>query len=128
MPLVKAMCMLDTIRARRNDLYRVADRNKVDKLYVFGSCARKEESNDSDIDFLVDFNSQASLLNQVHLRDEFQEIFGRGVDVVSSRGLSPFLSKRILSEDVAEARKPTPACYAGTASFSRRINGAVCMQ
>ena len=100
MPFVKAMCMLDTIRARRNDLYRVADRNKVDKLYVFGSCARKEESNDSDIDFLVDFNSQASLLNQVHLRDEFQEIFGRGVDVVSSRGLSPFLSKRILSEAV----------------------------
>ena len=94
------MCILDTIRARRNDLYRVADRNKVDKLYVFGSCARKEESNDSDIDFLVDFNSQASLLNQVHLRDEFQEIFGRGVDVVSSRGLSPFLSKRILSEAV----------------------------
>ena len=61
---------------------------------------RKEESNDSDIDFLVDFNSQASLLNQVHLRDEFQEMFGRGVDVVSSRGLSPFLSKRILSEAV----------------------------
>lgn len=100
MPLVKAMCMLDTIRARRNDLYRVADRNRVDKLYVFGSCARKEESNDSDIDFLVDFNPQASLLNQVHLRDEFQAIFGRGVDVVSSRGLSPFLSKRILAEAV----------------------------
>ena len=33
------MCMLDTIRAKRGELYRIADRNKADKLYVFGSCA-----------------------------------------------------------------------------------------
>lgn len=92
--------MLNSIRAKRAELYQIANRNKVDKLYLFGSCARQEEDENSDIDFLVDFNKQASLLNMVHLRDEFQIIFGRDVDIVSSRGLSPFLSKRILSEAV----------------------------
>ena len=39
--LANKMCMLDTIRAKRGELYRIADRNKADKLYVFGSCAHQ---------------------------------------------------------------------------------------
>ena len=48
------MCMLDEIRAKREEIYAVARAHKAEKLWVFGSCARKEETPDSDVDFLVD--------------------------------------------------------------------------
>ena len=36
------MCMLDDICAKRNEIYAVARRHKAEKLWVFGSCARRE--------------------------------------------------------------------------------------
>ena len=36
------MCMLDEIRAKRDEIYAIARRHKAEKLWVFGSCARKE--------------------------------------------------------------------------------------
>ena len=36
------MCMLDEIRARRDEIYAIARAHKAEKLWVFGSCARKE--------------------------------------------------------------------------------------
>ena len=95
------MCMLDEIRAKRDEIYAVARKYKAEKLWVFGSCARKEERPDSDVDFLVKFNDDASMLDLVHIKDGMQGIVMRDVDVVSSRGLSPFIGRRILSEAVA---------------------------
>jgi len=94
------MCMLDQVRAKRSAVMRIAASNKISKVLVFGSCARKEERSDSDIDFLVTFEEGASLLNQIHARDDLQELFGVPVDVVSSRGLSPYIGPRILAEAV----------------------------
>lgn len=36
------MCMLNEIRAKRDEIYAIARRYKAEKLLVFGSCARKE--------------------------------------------------------------------------------------
>ena len=101
--LTDKMCMLDTIRAKRGELYRIADRNKADKLYVFGSCARQEESEDSDVDFLVRFRKDASLLDQVGIANEFRDFLGRQVDVVSTGSLrrAPRFAHQVLSDYVA---------------------------
>ena len=48
------MCMLDKIRAKRDEIYAIARRHKAEKLWVFGSCARKEERPGSDVDFFGD--------------------------------------------------------------------------
>ena len=37
------MCMLDEIRAKRDEIYAIARRHKAEKLWAFGSCARGEE-------------------------------------------------------------------------------------
>jgi hypothetical protein len=37
------MCMLDTISAKRDEIYAAANSHKAERLWVFGSCARKEE-------------------------------------------------------------------------------------
>ena len=39
----KTVCMLDEIRAKREEIYAIARKHKAEKLGVFGSCARKEE-------------------------------------------------------------------------------------
>ena len=94
------MCMLDRIRSRREKIRRLAVDNRIDRVYVFGSCARKEERPDSDIDFLIDPLPGSSLLNQVHMRDGLISLFGRDVDLVSRRGLSPLLRDSIIEEAV----------------------------
>ena len=78
----------------------IARRHKAEKLWVFGSCARREERADSDIDLLVRFGDDASLLDIVHIRDDVRDLFSREVDVVSDRGLSPYIDKHIKMEAV----------------------------
>ena len=95
------MCMLDEIRAKRDEIYAIARRHKAEKLWVFGSCARREERTDSDVDLLVRFGDDAAFGAQVRLGDEFNSFFGRKVDVVSDRGLSPYIGRFIKKEAVA---------------------------
>jgi predicted nucleotidyltransferase len=57
--------MLDTIQAKRDDLYAVAKKHKAEKLWVFGSCAGKEETPDSDVDLLVQFSNGGRYSSQV---------------------------------------------------------------
>ena len=92
------MCVLDEIAARRDEIYEIARKHKAEKLWVFGSCARKEEGPQSDIDFLVRFSDSAEFGSQVSLGDDFRSFFGRKVDVVSDRGLSPYIGKYIWKE------------------------------
>ena len=95
------MCMLDEIRAKRDEIYAVARAHKAEKLWVFGSCARKEETPESDVDFLVEFGEGSSLLSHVHLMNALRDFFGRKVDVVSTRGIHPYIQNQVLSESVA---------------------------
>ena len=93
--------MLDEIRAKRDEIYAVARAHKAEKLWVFGSCARKEETPESDVDFLVEFGEGLSLLSYVHLMNALRDFFGRKVDVVSTRGIHPYIQNQVLSESVA---------------------------
>ena len=94
------MCMLDEIRARREEIYAIARRHNAEKLWVFGSCARKEERSDSDVDFLVKFGGTTRFGAPASLSADFQALLGRPVDVVSDKGLSPYIGTIILREAV----------------------------
>ena len=50
--------MMDEIRAKRDEIYAIARRHKAEKLWVFGSCARREERPESDVDLLVKCNER----------------------------------------------------------------------
>ncbi|MBR1587925.1 MAG: nucleotidyltransferase domain-containing protein [Kiritimatiellae bacterium] len=80
--------MLDEIRAKQEEIYAMARRHKAEKVWVFGSCACKEERPDSDVDFLVKFNDGASLFDQGAIQSGLHSILGHGVDVVDSDVLS----------------------------------------
>ena len=97
------MCMLDEIRAKRDEIYAIARRHKAEKLWVFGSCARKEERPDSDVDLLVKFGDGASLFDQGAMRTGLSSILGQSVDVVDSDVLSrePYFAYAVRKDIVA---------------------------
>ena len=78
------MYMLDEIRAKRGEIHAIAKKHKAEKLWVFGSCARGEETSESDVDFLVRYSAGASLFDDIRLERGLAEILGRSVDLVSS--------------------------------------------
>ena len=78
------MCMLDEIRAKREEIYAIARAHKAKKLWVFGSCARKEETPESDVDFLVEFVPATTIFDYVKLKDSLSQVLGKNVDVVDS--------------------------------------------
>ena len=94
------MCQLDRLHRLRDDIYRIAAKHNAEKVYVFGSCARGEDTPESDIDLLVEFNQSATLFDQVDIREEVRTLLNRPVDVVSKRGLHPYIRNRILAEAV----------------------------
>ena len=78
------MCMLDEIRAKRDEIYAIARRHKAERLWVFGSCARGEERPDSDVDFLVKFDPHTTIFDYVRIQDALSRFLGCNVDVVDS--------------------------------------------
>jgi predicted nucleotidyltransferase len=95
------MCQLDRLHSLRREIYEIARKHKAGKVYVFGSCARKEETPDSDVDILVELENGASLFDLMDLQDEYQKLLQCKVDVVSRRGLNPYLRDSVLSEAVS---------------------------
>ena len=82
------MCQLDKLHRLRTEIYRIAKRHNAEKVYVFGSCARKEETPESDIDFLADFNGNASLFDQIGMQLDLADVLKRKVDVIPLSSLS----------------------------------------
>ena len=81
------MCMLDKVREQRENVRRLARRHRGRRVYVFGSCARQEETPKSDVDLLIDFEPGATLFGLADLQDELQLLLGRSVDIVSLQAL-----------------------------------------
>jgi uncharacterized protein len=65
---------------------------------VFGSIARGDAGPLSDLDLLVKYRNDVSLLDVVGLKNELETILGVKVDLVSSDYLKPRLKDRVLSE------------------------------
>ena len=65
---------------------------------VFGSYARGENSDKSDLDILIDFNSKVDLLDLIGLEQELSEILGVKVDLVTKRSLADSLRQYIESD------------------------------
>lgn len=76
------------------------ERYKVRELGVFGSYARQEQTETSDVDVLVEFFETPSLLKFVNLENYLSDNLGVKVDLVHKSGLKPRIGERILAEVV----------------------------
>lgn len=79
-------------------LIEICQRNDVSMIGVFGSVARGEATEQSDLDLLVRFSKRKSLLAHVALERQLSEALGRKVDLLTEAALSPYLRERILGD------------------------------
>lgn len=73
-------------------------KNDIGFLGIFGSFSRGEEKTDSDIDILVDFNDQKSLMEIGGIQYDLQTKLGRPVDLVTRKNIKPEIKKYILKD------------------------------
>jgi uncharacterized protein len=88
----------DLLQAKREEILRTAATHGASNVRVFGSVARGEAGENSDIDLLIDLEQGRSLLDQAGLMVELEDLLGRKVDVVTEQGLYWLLRRRILKE------------------------------
>ena len=76
----------------------ITERYHVDRLALFGSWARGDASDTSDIDILVDFLPGADLLDLSGLKIYLEDVFERPVDVVPRKAIREELKSAILAD------------------------------
>src|SRR5688572_15783573 len=95
-----SMTLNELRQNRRNEILRLAQRHGASNVGVFGCLVRGTATASSDVDFLVDFAEDRSLLDQIALQQELKSLLGCEVDLVEPGGISPYLEKGILAEAV----------------------------
>jgi uncharacterized protein len=90
----------DLLEEKREDILRIAERYGARNLRIFGSVARGEADQASDIDFLVDLEQGRSLFDLGGLWWELNELLPVKVDVVTENGLKKRIRDRVLKEAV----------------------------
>lgn len=86
---------------KRDEIAAIAEKRGAKDIRVFGSVARNEEGDSSDIDFLVILEDDRSLFDLAGLRLDLEELLGRDVDVVTPSGLKKRVRNKILEEAVS---------------------------
>lgn len=90
---------LDDLRARRAEILRLVEQHRATNVRVFGSVARGEATEQSDVDFLIDSLPGHTLIDRVAIRQDLQDMLGVPVDVVGA----PDLGVRIRAHVLAQA-------------------------
>lgn len=86
--------VLDIVKAHQDQLNDFA----VKELFLFGSVARGEETENSDIDFLVDFAHPVGLFTLLRLKSYLENLLGCAVDIGTPDSLRPHLKETVLKE------------------------------
>ncbi len=95
------MKQLEELKAQLAQLKPALERDyHVTQLGIFGSYVRGEQTEDSDIDILIDFdpNYRFGLFTFCHIENQMSDTLGRKVDLVMKRALKPTIGQRILQE------------------------------
>ena len=93
------MYMMDEIVTKRDAIHALVNVYKAEKLWLFGSCARREERPDSDVDFLVKFGSSVGHRDHTVIEQGLSSLLGRAATRILRS--TPRLASRVCREAVA---------------------------
>ena len=94
------MISKDILRQRRDDIARLAAKHGAMNIRVFGSVARDQAKQDSDLDLLIDVGPKTSSWFPAGLILDLENLLGCRVEVVTEKGLDPALRDQVLSEAI----------------------------
>jgi len=92
--------MESQIEKYKEILLEILKKHEVKKASLFGSIVRKEMTIDSDIDLIVEFKGDKSLLDLAALQIELEETLRLKVDILTYNSIHPLLKDQILAEQV----------------------------
>jgi predicted nucleotidyltransferase len=95
------MNLPELLRIKKEEVQKIARQHGARNLRVFGSVARGEAAEGSDLDLLVEMEPGRSLLDLVAIKQDLEELLGCKVDVVTEAAVSPYLRERVLNEAVS---------------------------
>ena len=90
---------MDVIETLKKHEREIKERYGVRRIGVFGSYVRGEQKETSDIDILVEFN-EPTFDNFMNLSFYLEGLFGKKVDLITTRGMSPYISPVVEKEVV----------------------------
>ena len=90
----------EELRTYRSQILALSERYHAPNIRVFGSTVRDDNTDQSDVDFLVDVSPKQSLLDLIALTRELKELLGCEVDVAQSTVLHPMIRDRVLREAI----------------------------
>lgn len=85
---------------RREEILAVARRYGAHDIRIFGSVARGDQNEGSDLDLIVRFDPDRSLFDHGGLLMDLEELLGVKVDIVSERGMRPRFRDYVMNEVV----------------------------
>ena len=88
------------LRQHRKTITELAQKHGAQSVSVFGSLARGDDDSNSDIDLLIELDPKRSLLDVISMKYAIEDLTGRKVDIVTRKGISPYLVEQILEEAV----------------------------
>lgn len=88
------------LREKREEILKIAAEHGACNVRVFGSVARGEANQNSDIDFLIDLGESLSPWFPVRLIRDLEKLLNCKVDIVTEKGLKERIKERVLQEAV----------------------------
>ena len=95
------MITLETLREKAPEIRAIAEKYGAENIRVFGSVARGDQSEDSDVDFLVDWDNQRSAFDRLYLVEEMEECLKNKVDISVGRNIHWYIKERVMSEAIS---------------------------
>ena len=92
--------MKENIKLLKQKIVKILKENGVRKAGIFGSYARGEANENSDIDILVEFDKNISLFDFVGIKLELEDNLKRKVDLTEYKVIKPRIKRQILNEEV----------------------------
>jgi predicted nucleotidyltransferase len=91
---------IEQVYEKRDEILSIAAKHGARNIRIFGSVARGDANLESDVDLLVEVGPTTSSWFPAGLILDLEELLGRPVEVVTERGLSPYLRDRVLREAI----------------------------
>ncbi|MBW7849453.1 MAG: nucleotidyltransferase family protein [Rhodospirillales bacterium] len=88
----------ETLQRHRAEIALLAQRYGAQNLRVFGSVARGEDTGESDVDLLVEWQDWVILSDWAGLQQDLENLLGRRVDIVSEKTLHWYIRDKVLAE------------------------------
>lgn len=94
------MSLQELLRQKRREILDIAAQHGAYNVRIFGSVARGEADEQSDVDMLVELEPGRSLFDLGGVLMDLENLLGCKVDVVTERGLRKRIRERVLKEAV----------------------------